>query len=262
MLEEENADGPTASGLTGISWIDAGWKQQKETERQKKEEELKRKMESQRQRLREVRKKNSHLLGKRSALGEKLGQALHGKKSRRDIAADTELSDYVTAVVDEFLLEEFDSDDEATAVEKGGLDEESDEEMERDEDLIEERKLFYCSRTHTQLKQFVDELRKTAHAEWIRVSSLGSRQNLCVNPAVKKLETSERMTDKCLDMKKSDKKEKELSTCPFYRSQELQATLRDQILVSSTDALMTRTGLTRAPLWLIMLLHSLALSLS
>lgn len=45
------------------------------------------------------------------------------------------------------------------------------------------RKLIYCSRTHTQIKQVVRELRKTAYKPKIMV--MGSREQLCVNPNVR-----------------------------------------------------------------------------
>ena len=48
------------------------------------------------------------------------------------------------------------------------------------------RKLFYCSRTHSQIAQFVKEFHRTSFSSKFRVVSLGSRKKLCVNPAVSK----------------------------------------------------------------------------
>ncbi|XP_050686437.1 ATP-dependent DNA helicase DDX11-like isoform X2 [Eriocheir sinensis] len=48
-------------------------------------------------------------------------------------------------------------------------------------------KIFYCSRTHSQLSQFVREIQKTVFGKEARVVSLASRQNLCVNEDVSKL---------------------------------------------------------------------------
>ncbi|KAL3673599.1 hypothetical protein V7S43_001300 [Phytophthora oleae] len=82
-------------------------------------------------------------------------------------------------------------------------------------------KIIYCSRTHSQISQFVREIRKTAFAERIRVVSLGSRKNLCVNPKVSKLNSDLRMTDKCLDMMQSSKTKdgKKMGKCPFYEKE-------------------------------------------
>ena len=49
--------------------------------------------------------------------------------------------------------------------------------------MIAGRKLLYCSRTHTQIKQVVRELRKTAYKP--RIMVMGSREQLCVNPSVR-----------------------------------------------------------------------------
>lgn len=68
-------------------------------------------------------------------------------------------------------------------------------------------KVIFCSRTHSQLAQFVREVRKTAFKN-ARVVSLGSRKNLCINPDVKKLSSESRINDACLDLKEKNKKNK------------------------------------------------------
>ncbi|KAG7401622.1 ATP-dependent DNA helicase chl1 [Phytophthora boehmeriae] len=79
-------------------------------------------------------------------------------------------------------------------------------------------KIIYCSRTHSQISQFVREIKKTAFADHIRVVSLGSRKNLCTNPNVTKLSSDLRMADKCLDMLQGikSKDSKKAAKCPFY----------------------------------------------
>ncbi|KAJ2807112.1 DEAD H (Asp-Glu-Ala-Asp His) box helicase 11, partial [Coemansia helicoidea] len=48
------------------------------------------------------------------------------------------------------------------------------------------RKVFYASRTHSQLQQFVSEIKRTPFAQaGIRCVTLGSRQQLCVNDRVR-----------------------------------------------------------------------------
>ena len=47
--------------------------------------------------------------------------------------------------------------------------------------------VFYCSRTHSQIAQFVSEIRKTVFGANARVITLGSRKNMCINSTVTKL---------------------------------------------------------------------------
>jgi len=63
--------------------------------------------------------------------------------------------------------------------------------------------IYYASRTHSQLAQFINELRKTGYAEDIKSVSLGSRKTLCINEDVKKLNSLAKMNDRCLEMQKS-----------------------------------------------------------
>ncbi|EFC45672.1 DEAD/DEAH box helicase [Naegleria gruberi] len=53
-----------------------------------------------------------------------------------------------------------------------------------EEDNFETPKIIYCSRTHSQLNQFVQELRKTEFSKKVRVSNIASRQVLCNNEDV------------------------------------------------------------------------------
>ncbi|CAG9766636.1 unnamed protein product [Ceutorhynchus assimilis] len=62
--------------------------------------------------------------------------------------------------------------------------------------------IIIASRTHSQLSQFVGEIKKSPFADNIRVVSLASRQNYCINPTVKKLNNMTLVNEKCLDMQK------------------------------------------------------------
>lgn len=70
--------------------------------------------------------------------------------------------------------------------------------------------VFYCSRTHSQLAQFVAEMNKTCYARKdpitgmsaIRCVTLGSRKNMCINSAVTKLKSESSMSEACLEMQK------------------------------------------------------------
>lgn len=49
--------------------------------------------------------------------------------------------------------------------------------------------IYFCSRTHSQLAQFVGEVQRSPYAQNIRLVSLASRQNYCINKAVQKLKS-------------------------------------------------------------------------
>jgi chromosome transmission fidelity protein 1 len=67
------------------------------------------------------------------------------------------------------------------------------------------RKIIYAARTHSQLSQFVGEVRRTAWGGSIRVVTLGGRKLLCGNKAVTGSNHSRSeatITEKCLDLQK------------------------------------------------------------
>ncbi|XP_034664578.1 ATP-dependent DNA helicase DDX11 [Drosophila subobscura] len=120
---------------------------------------------------------------------------------------------------------------------------------EQSEDRYRAVQIFFCSRTHSQLAQIVAELRKTPHAAWVRCVSLGSRQQLCINPQVRKLRNVGLMNERCLDMARSkapapanpSKKSRlavgaatSLSRCPF-KTPALVESLRDVALCEPLD---------------------------
>uniref|UniRef100_A0A8D2LEI1 DEAD/H-box helicase 11 n=1 Tax=Varanus komodoensis TaxID=61221 RepID=A0A8D2LEI1_VARKO len=63
--------------------------------------------------------------------------------------------------------------------------------------------IYYCSRTHSQLAQFVHEVQKSPFGQETRLVSLGSRQNLCVNEDVRRLGAVQLLNDRCLEMQKN-----------------------------------------------------------
>ena len=69
-------------------------------------------------------------------------------------------------------------------------------------------KIFYCSRTHSQLAQFVSEIKKATggSASTVKCITLGSRSNMCINPTVNSMGSDVAMSEKCLDMQKSKQK--------------------------------------------------------
>lgn len=107
-----------------------------------------------------------------------------GKKGGRARTEEVELGD------EEFLVEEYESGEEEIWITKrkaGDVLNSSSSDEEGDEDQIDDEvekagiKIYFCSRTHSQLSQFVKELRKTVFASTLKVVNLGSRKNLCIN---------------------------------------------------------------------------------
>ncbi|XP_022432993.1 ATP-dependent DNA helicase DDX11 isoform X2 [Delphinapterus leucas] len=143
---------------------------------------------------------------------------------------------------DELVLAEYESDEEKVSASGVDVDE---------EDLEEEHvtKIYYCSRTHSQLAQFVHEVQKSPFGKDTRLVSLGSRQNLCVNEDVRKLGSVQLINDRCVELQRSKHEKKSVveeekpgrrrrleprATCPFYSHEQLQL-LRDEVLLEVKD---------------------------
>lgn len=109
-------------------------------------------------------------------------------------------------------------------LEDGPSNSESSEEEDTDEPLFKNTKIFFCSRTHSQLTQFVHELKRSPYSQDISVVPLSSRQNYCINKSVKRLKHINLINEICLQLQRKKttvKKEKDLkrsktaSGCPF-----------------------------------------------
>ncbi|XP_058660429.1 ATP-dependent DNA helicase DDX11 [Ammospiza caudacuta] len=141
---------------------------------------------------------------------------------------------------EELIVAEYESDDEKKVV--SGLEEEDDDDLEEEHVT----KIYYCSRTHSQLSQFVREVQKSPFGKDTRLVSLGSRQNLCVNEEVRRLGALQLINDRCMEMQKNkhEKKSSEENggkkrrvshtVCPFYSFEQMQF-LRDEVLVEVKD---------------------------
>ncbi|CEI91718.1 hypothetical protein RMCBS344292_06000 [Rhizopus microsporus] len=134
--------------------------------------------------------------------------------------------DALTDDDDEFLVKDYNSDDEEDTNDKtrSYLSKEvqellnkfeskrkprisyNDAEEEEDEDLFE-TKIYYASRTHSQLAQFVHEIHKTAYNQDLYEISLGSRKNLCINKDAR-----------VRDIEELIKIGEKLTICPYYGS--------------------------------------------
>ncbi|ETO15784.1 DEAD/DEAH box helicase [Reticulomyxa filosa] len=65
--------------------------------------------------------------------------------------------------------------------------------------------IIYCSRTHSQLQQFIKEIRKTKFKDdQLEIVHLGSRKQLCVNDDINQKQVGvEHINEKCLEMQQS-----------------------------------------------------------
>ncbi|TVY64194.1 ATP-dependent DNA helicase CHL1, partial [Lachnellula suecica] len=121
---------------------------------------------------------------------------------------------------------------------------------EEDEEIEEETKIFYCSRTHSQLTQFINELRrvqfppailddnpvKEPQIEDPKHLTLGSRKNLCINPKVNKLGSVTAINERCSELQQSSTaKEHKCVFLPNKENQPLVNSFRDHALATLRD---------------------------
>jgi chromosome transmission fidelity protein 1 len=117
-------------------------------------------------------------------------------------------------------------------------------------------KIFYCSRTHSQLSQFSGEVRKvhvpppyssaedggasplatTELEESVKLLSLSSRKHTCIHEGVRKLGTIGAVNDRCMELQQS--KTPKDQKCPYLPKKEDQVLVeqfRDQALAEVRD---------------------------
>ena len=105
-------------------------------------------------------------------------------------------------------------------------------------------KIYFCSRTHSQLAQFVQELRrvKLPDISWaagkdtsgeggpeddvvVKHLPLGSRKNLCINPKVSQLGSLPAINERCMELQQPDTSKDE--KCPFIPNKENETLVND-----------------------------------
>ena len=93
------------------------------------------------------------------------------------------------------------------------------------------RKIIYAARTHSQLSQFIGELRRTHWGKDVRVVALGGRQILCGNEAINRKGRSEAsISEACLDLQKD-----KTNCCPLRASKEAISTLALHMIAHPSD---------------------------
>ncbi|KAH8688867.1 putative DNA helicase [Talaromyces proteolyticus] len=114
-------------------------------------------------------------------------------------------------------------------------------------------KIFYCSRTHSQLSQFAQELRRvnipsslpapkgetgecTELEETVKHLSLGSRKQLCINPKVAALGDSIAINERCMELQQpGTAPEKKCAYLPSKETEDVASDFRDRALATVQD---------------------------
>jgi chromosome transmission fidelity protein 1 len=188
---------------------------------------------------------------------------------RRKVASDEPYHDDDANLV-RFVLDEYESDKDTTVKADSssfndvGLSAQTQALMEEfgyiiapkkeQEEVIDETKIFFCSRTHSQLTQFSSELNRVRMppaikpdamspgddtaplVEDVKHITLGSRKNLCINPNVNKLTSATAINERCLELQDSGTSSH--SKCSFMPTKETEALLhnfRDHALAKIRD---------------------------
>ncbi|KAK9479903.1 helicase C-terminal domain-containing protein [Lipomyces japonicus] len=159
-----------------------------------------------------------------------------------------------------YLVDDYDSDSETTTTAKalpnsnvspevqalldklGGRANQNDDE---DEDFHNESKIFYASRTHSQLTQFVQQLRlpefpaSEIYSSFpiVRHVPLSSRKQLCIHPTVSRLRDVNQINDKCAELQQNSIQKR----CAFMKSDHVMEdrvenrNFRDKVLADIRD---------------------------
>ena len=168
----------------------------------------------------------------------------------------------------QFVLDDYQSDDESHRRARPGTFDESglsaetqalmaslgfsaDAPKEDDGEAPDETKIFFCSRTHSQLTQFSSELgcvrmppaiapdedtnQADSLVEDVKHLTLGSRKNLCINSKVKKLGSATAINERCLELQQSTKTESRCTHMPTKESEPLINEFRDHALAKIRD---------------------------
>ncbi|OAL38669.1 hypothetical protein AYO20_01875 [Fonsecaea nubica] len=156
---------------------------------------------------------------------------------------------------DEFMLEDYDSEREETSIANystAGLSSSTQALLDKlpgptrtnveEQEEKDRLKIIFCSRTHSQLTQFVNELRrvnlppslsleaadfthKPSLEERVKHLALGSRKNLCINSKVAGLSSAFAINEQCLELQKpatpKDKK------CPYIPARDDKSKVED-----------------------------------
>ncbi|CAL8263560.1 unnamed protein product [Merluccius merluccius] len=243
LLQEGEAVLSASTTTTSSSSADPDWitdfvqkKSERELVSKIKEDEMKRKKREERLEMIRHNVQLKYAFKRKSSEEEEALKLLQLSKGAQEQEALGDAAD------EELIVAEYESDNDSKT--KSKFCDDDDE----DDDLVEDHvtKIYYCSRTHSQLAQFVHEVQKTAFCKDLRMVMLGSRQNLCINEDVLRLGSLQRINDRCMEMQKNkhEKQQQEegakrkrgpaKAVCPYTGASALQ-TLRDEVLGAVSD---------------------------
>ncbi|XP_039664498.1 ATP-dependent DNA helicase DDX11 [Perca fluviatilis] len=237
VLSTSTAQSSTSSSSAEPDWITdfVQKKAERDLVSKLKEEESKRKKREERLEMIRNNVQLKYAMKRKSCEDEEAFKLLQlSKEEQTDAQGDQE--------DEELIIAEYESDDESKTRSRFCAEDDS------DDDLVEEHvtKIYYCSRTHSQLAQFVHEVQKSPFSKDISLVTLGSRQNLCVNEEVRRLGSIQRINDRCIEMQKNKhekphheegvkrKRGQAKSVCPYYKASALQQ-MRDDVLGTVHD---------------------------
>ncbi|XP_054717446.1 ATP-dependent DNA helicase DDX11-like, partial [Uloborus diversus] len=153
------------------------------------------------ERLKKIRAKN-----KRSSYVQPVSSNL--KRKHSDIEDDKNLDD-------DFIISQ----------------EEESEELEVEQkDKKHVLKIYFASRTHSQLAQFIGEVKRSPYKDNITVTALGSRLNFCINETVSKLKYVSLINESCTELQRQKSKGKKC--CPYMKNFD---DMQDDILSAVKD---------------------------
>lgn len=186
------------------------------------------------------------------------------RKRRKQVESDVDRSQADEAE-DQFALDHYHSDDESSfgrnrqtqysaettkLLEKLGMIVPTQDERNAEADE-EELKIFFCSRTHSQLSQFVGELQRVhlppglppeqddavkELPEEIKQITLGSRKNLCINSKVNKLSSQTAINERCMELQQANTpSDKKCQYLPSKDDESLVLDFKDHALASIRD---------------------------
>jgi chromosome transmission fidelity protein 1 len=169
----------------------------------------------------------------------------------------------------QFVLDDYESDEEHDKAAKSanfsesGLSAETQALMEQlgyatstskteDGDLPDETRIFFCSRTHSQLTQFTSELSRvklppaitpddqddigvSKLEEDVKHLTLGSRKNLCINSKVNRLGNATAINERCVELQQASSVENRCPHMPNKESETLINDFRDHALAKIRD---------------------------
>lgn len=169
----------------------------------------------------------------------------------------------------QFVLDDYESDQESHKRARAGVFDESglsaetqalmaslgyadDSSKADDGEAPDETKIFFCSRTHSQLTQFSSELSRVrmppaitpddtdcsevdSLVEDVKHLTLGSRKNLCINSKVNKLGSATAINERCLELQQNSNTGSRCPHMPTKESEPLINDFRDHALARIRD---------------------------